>query len=109
MQRVARQDATTARWGSIDVLFSNAGIFGVVKPIMEYPEDVFDAVYAVHVKGASCLQIRRPEDERWRQVVINSSVAATRGDPGVMPYHGEVPAGRPDALPAKELAPSPHS
>src|SRR5688572_19662120 len=41
--------ATVARWGNIDVLFSNAGNFGTVAPIEAYPEDVFEAVYAVHV------------------------------------------------------------
>ena len=44
--------ATVARWGRIDVLFSNAGNFGTVAPIESYPEDVFDAVYRVHVRGA---------------------------------------------------------
>ena len=43
---------TVARFGRIDVLFSNAGIFGTVAPIADYPEEVFDAVYQVHVKGA---------------------------------------------------------
>jgi NAD(P)-dependent dehydrogenase (short-subunit alcohol dehydrogenase family) len=33
-------------------LFSNAGNFGVVAPIDVYPEDVFDAIYAAHVRGA---------------------------------------------------------
>ena len=32
-----------ANWGSIDVIFSHAGISGVIKPVTEYPEDVFDA------------------------------------------------------------------
>jgi NAD(P)-dependent dehydrogenase (short-subunit alcohol dehydrogenase family) len=44
--------ATLERFGKIDVLFSNAGTFGVVAPIEQYPEDVFNAVYAVHVRGA---------------------------------------------------------
>ena len=29
-------DATVARWGPIDVLFSNAGISGVIKPVADY-------------------------------------------------------------------------
>ena len=41
--------ATRARFGGIDILFSNAGNFGTVAPIADYPEEVFDAVYAVHV------------------------------------------------------------
>jgi NAD(P)-dependent dehydrogenase (short-subunit alcohol dehydrogenase family) len=52
--------ATVARWGKIDVLFSNAGNFGVVAVIEAYPEDVFDAVYSVHVKGASWPANMRP-------------------------------------------------
>ena len=35
-------DATVAKWGKIDVLFSNAGTSGVVAPVHEYPEDVFE-------------------------------------------------------------------
>ncbi len=40
---------TVSRWGKVDVLFSNAG---VIAPLADFPEDVFDSVYAVHVKGA---------------------------------------------------------
>ncbi len=42
---------TVKSFGKIDVFFNNAGIEGVVKPITEYPEDVFDRVMAVNVKG----------------------------------------------------------
>jgi NAD(P)-dependent dehydrogenase (short-subunit alcohol dehydrogenase family) len=45
-------DATMAKWSRIDVIFSNAGNHGDHKPIADYPEDNFDAVWAVHVKGA---------------------------------------------------------
>ena len=34
--------ATVARFGKIDVLFSNAGNFGTVAAIADYPEDVFE-------------------------------------------------------------------
>src|SRR4030042_5327129 len=34
---------TVARWGKIDVLFSHAGISGAIKPIPEYPEQLFAA------------------------------------------------------------------
>lgn len=79
--------ATVARWGGIDVLFSNAGNFGVVRAIADYPEDVFDAVYAVHVKGAFLLcKYAVPSMNDGGSIVINSSVAATRGDPGVYAY-----------------------
>ena len=99
--------ATKARWGAIDVLFSNAGTFGVVAPIATYPEDVFDAVYAVHVKGAFLVcKYAVPEMRDGGSIVITSSVAATRGDPGVYAYitakHAQLGLMR---CLAKELAP----
>ena len=42
---------TVKLFGKIDVFFNNAGIEGVVKPIVDYPEDVFDKVLSVNVKG----------------------------------------------------------
>jgi len=100
-------EATVQRWGRIDVLFSNAGNFGVVRPIADYPEEVFDAVYAVHVKGAFLLcKHAVPHMNDGGSIVINSSVAGTRGDPGVHAYitakHAQVGLMR---CLAKELAP----
>ena len=99
--------STVARFGRIDVLFSNAGIFGTVAPIADYPEDVFDAVYAVHVKGAflAC-KYAVPQMNDGGSIVIASSVAGTRGDPGVHGYitakHAQIGLMR---CLAKELAP----
>jgi NAD(P)-dependent dehydrogenase (short-subunit alcohol dehydrogenase family) len=39
------------RFGSIDAFFNNAGILGPVRPLVEYPEDDFDRVIAVNLKG----------------------------------------------------------
>jgi NAD(P)-dependent dehydrogenase (short-subunit alcohol dehydrogenase family) len=103
----AAVEATVARWGKIDVLFSNAGNFGLVAPIGAYPEDVFDAVYAVHVKGAflAC-KYATPHMNDGGSIVITSSVAGVRGDPGVYAYitakHAQVGLMR---CLAKELAP----
>ncbi len=38
-------------YGRIDVFFANAGIEGTSKPIAEYPDDIFDKVIAVNLKG----------------------------------------------------------
>jgi NAD(P)-dependent dehydrogenase (short-subunit alcohol dehydrogenase family) len=58
---------TVSRFGKIDVLFSNAGNFGAVAPIADYPEEVFDSVLAVHVKGAFLTaKHARAADERRR-------------------------------------------
>jgi NAD(P)-dependent dehydrogenase (short-subunit alcohol dehydrogenase family) len=100
-------EATVSRWGAIDVVFSNAGNFGQVTPIEDYPEEVFDAVYRVHVKGAflTC-KYATPKMREGGSIVITSSVAGTRGDPGVYGYitakHAQIGLMR---CLAKELAP----
>ena len=99
--------ATVARWGKIDVLFSNAGNFGAVAPIASYPEDVFDAVQAVHVRGAflAC-KYAVPHMNDGGSIIITSSILGTQGAPGVYAYvtakHAQVGLMR--SL-AKELAP----
>lgn len=100
-------ESTVSRWGEIDVLFSNAGNFGTVAPIAAYPEEVFEQVYAVHVKGAflAC-KYAVPRMKDGGSIVITSSVAGTRGDPGVYGYitakHAQIGLMR---CLAKELAP----
>jgi NAD(P)-dependent dehydrogenase (short-subunit alcohol dehydrogenase family) len=80
-------DATLERWGAIEVLFSNAGNAGVIAPLAEYPEEVFDDVWRVHVKGAflAC-KYGIPRMREGGSVIITSSVAGLRGDPGVYGY-----------------------
>ena len=100
-------ETALSRFGSIDVLFSNAGIFGTVAPIADYPDDLFDRVQAVHVKGAYlAAKHASPHMAAGGSIVITSSVAATRGDPGVYAYitakHAQTGLMR---CLAKELAP----
>ena len=100
-------NATFERFGAIDVLFSNAGNFGVSRRSTSTPRTVFDAVYAVHVRGAflAC-KYAVPKMADGGSIVITSSVAATRGDPGVYAYitakHAQIGLMR---CLAKELAP----
>jgi len=100
-------EAAVKSFGTIDVLFSNAGNFGTVAPIESYPEDVFDDVQAVHVKGPflAC-KYAVPHMRDGGSIVITSSVAATRGDPGVYAYitakHAQIGLMR---CLSKELAP----
>lgn len=98
---------TVQRFGPVDVLFSNAGNFGTVSSIKDYPEDVFDAVQAVHVKGAFlAAKFVVPVMRDGGSIVITSSVAGVRGDAGVYAYitakHAQVGLMR---CLAKELAP----
>lgn len=95
------------RFGAIDVLFSNAGNFGTVRPIADYPDTVFDEVMAVHVRGAYlAAKHAAPHMRKGGSIVITSSVAGVRGDAGVYAYitakHAQVGLMR---CLAKELAP----
>jgi len=98
--------ATLKRFGKIDVLFSNAGNFGTVAPITDYPEDVFDSVLAVHVKGTFLTAKHAvPHMNDGGSIIITSSVAGVTGDPGVYGYitakHAQIGLMR---VLAKELA-----
>jgi NAD(P)-dependent dehydrogenase (short-subunit alcohol dehydrogenase family) len=80
-------DRTAARFGKIDVLFSNAGISGVVRPVTDYPEDVFDAVMAVNVR-ASFLACKYglPQMRDGGSIIVTSSVVGLTSDPGIVGY-----------------------
>lgn len=83
-QYIAR---TIELFGQIDVLFSNAGNFGTVAPIEDYPTEVFDQVLAVHVRGAFLAAKHAvPHMGQGGSIIITSSVAGLRGDPGVYGY-----------------------
>lgn len=88
-------DATLAAFGGIDVFFNNAGIEGVVSPIATYPEDEFDRIMAVNIKGVwlGC-QYVIPKMRPGGSVVITSSVAGLKGFAGLGAYvaskHAEV-------------------
>jgi NAD(P)-dependent dehydrogenase (short-subunit alcohol dehydrogenase family) len=80
-------DATLRRWGKLDVIVSNAGTVGAIGPIADYPEDALDDVFQVHVKGAflAC-KYGLPHMRDGGSIVITSSVAGLRGDPGPYAY-----------------------
>ncbi len=79
--------ATVARWGPIDVLFSNAGVSGVIRPVTDYPEDVFDQVMAVNLKGSflAC-KYALPQMRDGGSIVMTSSVVGVTSDPGISAY-----------------------
>lgn len=75
------------RFGKIDVLFSNAGNQGPVTPAVEYPEDIFDSVIAVHVRGAFlCCKYGIPQMNDGGSIIITSSVVGAMGAPGSIAY-----------------------
>lgn len=78
---------TEKAFGKIDVFFNNAGIEGVVKPITEYPEEVFDKVIAVNVKGTWLgVKYVLPKMTEGGSIINTSSVAGINGSPNVSAY-----------------------
>jgi NAD(P)-dependent dehydrogenase (short-subunit alcohol dehydrogenase family) len=80
---------TEEKFGRLDILFLNAGVEGVVKPLTEYPEEEFDKVMNVNVKGVWLgLKHGFPLLKKCGggSVIITSSVAGVQGTPNVMAY-----------------------
>jgi NAD(P)-dependent dehydrogenase (short-subunit alcohol dehydrogenase family) len=76
-------------YGGVDVLFNNAGIEGVASPLEAYPEDVFDQVIAVNLKGV-WLGMRAVADAlrtRGGGAIVNTaSIAGLTGTAGLIAY-----------------------
>lgn len=78
---------TAERFGGLDVAFANAGIFGAVAPIADYPEDVFARVLAVNVVGPFLVAKHALAAMRdGGSMIINSSVVGLTADPGIAAY-----------------------
>ncbi len=76
-------------FGKIDVLFLNAGIEGVVKPLTDYPEEIYDKVLDVNVKGVWLgMKHAFPHMKKsgGGSVIVTSSVAGMQGTPNVIAY-----------------------
>ncbi len=104
--REAVQAAVT-RFRRLDVVVSNAGISGAIAPLSDYPEEVFDEVLAVHVRGTFLLcKHALPHLTAGASIIITSSVVGLTSAGGIAGYatakHAQVGLMR---TLAKELAP----
>lgn len=78
---------TVDTFGKIDIFFNNAGIEGVVKPIAEYPEEMFDKVIAVNVKGVWLgMKYVIPHMNDGGSIINTSSISGVIGTAGVSAY-----------------------
>lgn len=80
-------DATIGRFGGIDILYANAGIEGLVQPTSDYPDEVYDKVMEVNVKGVF-LGVKHIAS-RMREggsLVITSSIMGLMGAPRNIAY-----------------------
>lgn len=73
-------EACIFQFGKVDIFFCNAGIEGKFSAIVDYPEEIFDRVIAVNLKGVwlGC-QIVVPKMKNGGSVIITSSVAGLKG------------------------------
>jgi NAD(P)-dependent dehydrogenase (short-subunit alcohol dehydrogenase family) len=102
--------AVAERWGGVDCFFNNAGILGDVRALVDYPEETFDRVLAVNVKGV-WLGIKTVAPllrARGGGAIVNTaSIAGLRGSRNLVAYtaskHAVVGLTRTAAL---ELAPA---
>ena len=81
---------TVEKFGRLDVAFNNAGIEGKWMPIVDLPEEQFDEVTAINVKGVwLCLkyEMRQMLKQGGGGAIVNmSSVAGLMGNAGSSIY-----------------------
>ncbi len=80
---------TISQFKRIDILVNNAGILGPYFPVMDYPEEDWDRVIAVHLKGTFlCCKAVLPimKVQGSGKVVNLASVAGKEGNAGMAPY-----------------------
>ncbi len=81
--------AAVEAFGGVDILFANAGIEGVVKPLVDYPIAEFDRVLAVNVRGPFLgIQAAAPlmAKRGGGSIIVTSSVAGLVGSSGLGAY-----------------------
>jgi NAD(P)-dependent dehydrogenase (short-subunit alcohol dehydrogenase family) len=74
-------------FGKVDVFFNNAGIEGPSAPIGEFPEDAFDRVMAVNVRGVFLgMKYVPPVMRDGGSVIVTSSIAGLKASGGFVAY-----------------------
>ncbi len=77
------------KFGHIDILVNNAGILGPYFPVEEYPEELWDQVIAVNLKGTflCCKAVIPVMKKQKKGSIVNiASVAGKEGNANMAPY-----------------------
>lgn len=79
-------EKTVEKFGKIDILFLNAGIFRV-EPIGHLTEEIFDEVYNVNVKGPLfTVNLAANSLNDGASIIFNTSITNVKGFPGMAAY-----------------------
>lgn len=80
-------EACIFQFGKVDIFFNNAGIEGKFSSIADYPEEIYDRVINVNLKGVwlGCQKVI-PKMTNGGSVIITSSVAGLKGFKNLGPY-----------------------
>ncbi len=83
--------AVTARWGRVDLLFNNAGIFPPALPLEDLPPETWRQVVDVNLNGMFyCLQAAfrtmKAQDPAGGRIINNGSISAQVPRPNSAPY-----------------------
>lgn len=75
-------------FGRIDILFNNAGVSGQLRALLEYPDDDFDRVMAVNVRGVflGTKYVGAAMKKGGGAIINNSSIMAFNGGRRVCAY-----------------------
>jgi len=76
------------RFGRIDILFNNAGVSGQLRALLDYPDDDFDRVMAVNVRGVflGTKYVGATMKKRGGAIINNSSIMGFSGGRRVCAY-----------------------
>lgn len=81
--------AAIEHFGGLDIMVANAGIEGMVAPLVDYPVEEFDRVLAVNVRGAF-LSIKAATPLIAKRgggaIIVTSSIAGLIGAAGLSAY-----------------------
>ena len=82
-------DAANTEFGRIDILFNNAGISGALAGPLDYPDDAFDRIMAINVRGVflGMKYVGNAMKENGGNIVNTSSISGFGGSGKIIGYN----------------------
>ena len=82
-------DAAQTEFGRIDILFNNAGISGALAGPLDYPDDEFDRIMAINVRGVflGMKYVGNAMKESGGNIVNTSSISGFGGGGKIIGYN----------------------